>query len=121
MSEGGARTFSAAVAAAAAGVGTKNAVSFLVLTSGGDRSRGLEAFLMPFGLGTLICVALGQRPAPGRRPPLRPLTPAIEKLGEWPPRRPHQTQKKTVAGLLCTKQMTVPCEAHLKINHNGTL
>ena len=88
VSEGGARTFSAAIAAAAAGVGTKNAVSFLVLTSGGDRSRGLEAFLMPFGLGTLICVALGRRPAPGRRPPLRPLTPAIEKLGEWPSRTP---------------------------------
>jgi hypothetical protein len=71
-------------------------------------------------LGTLICVALGLRPAPGRRPPLRPWTPAIEKLGEWPSRTPPNP-KKTVAGLLCTKQMTVPCEAHLKMDHDGTL
>ena len=80
-------------AAAAAGVGAKNAVSFLVLTSGSDASRGLEGFFMPFGLGTLICVALGLRPAPGRRPPLRPWTPAIEKLGEWPSRTPPNPQK----------------------------
>ena len=75
--EGGAHTFFGAVAAGAAGVVEKNAVSFLMLTSGGDWPREFEAFWMPFGLGTLLCVALGLRPAPGRRPPLRPLTPAM--------------------------------------------
>ena len=74
--EGGARTFSAAGAAGAAGVLEKNDVSLVTLASGGSWPD-FEAFLMPFGLGTLICVALGLRPAPGRHPPLRPLTPAM--------------------------------------------
>ena len=92
----------------------------MVLTSGSDESLGLEAFSMPFGLGTLICVALGLRPAPGRPSATATLDPAMVRT--WSGSHgPHQTQKKTVAGLLCTKQMTVPCEAHLKINHNGTL
>ena len=66
MSEGSARTFSAAVAAAAAGVGAKNVVSLVALASGGDESRVLEAFLTPFDLGTFTCVALARRPAPAR-------------------------------------------------------
>ena len=79
-------------AAAAAGVGAKNAVSFLVLTSGSDASQGLEGFFMPFGLGTLICVALGLRPAPGR-PATATLDPSHGEKLEWPPRTPPNPPK----------------------------
>jgi hypothetical protein len=93
-------------------------VSFLTLASGGDRPD-FEAFLMPFDSGILICVAPGLRPAPARRPPDLPLAPAISRH-ESDPTDPTKSKKVGVAGLLCTKQMTVPCEAHLKMDHNGT-
>ena len=63
-------------AAAAAGGVEKNAVSFLMLASGGAWPD-LEAFLMPFDLVFLICVEPGLRPAPGRLPPLHPCVPTI--------------------------------------------
>ena len=72
------RTFSAGSAAAAAGAGAKNVVSLVALASGGDRPD-FEALLMPFDFGILICVALGLRPAPARRPPDLPLTPAMAR------------------------------------------
>ena len=56
----------------------KNAVSFLPWAPGTGAWHALMAFLMPTDLGFfLTCVAPGLRPAPGRQPPLRPLTPDI--------------------------------------------
>ena len=72
---------------------------------------------MPFDLRTFTCGAPGLRPAPLRRPPDLPLAPAIE-AGDGPV-GPTKPKKVEVAGLLCTKQMTVPCEAHLKMDHDG--
>ena len=52
----------------------KNSVSFLVLALG----TGVLVTLLPCDFGFfLIAVAPGLRPAPGRYPPLRPLTPTM--------------------------------------------
>ena len=89
-------------------------VSFVTLASGGD-TPDFEALLMPFDFGTVICVAApGLRPAPARRP----------ALGSQPsrlsgPRGPLKTQKKLTAGLLRNEAISVPYEAHLKMDHDG--
>jgi hypothetical protein len=105
-------------AAAAAGVGANNAISSLMLTSGGDCGPSWRPFLCPsMQAPSPAWVALGLRPevcgqSQAATPDLDPNH--REKLWGETPRGPHQTQKKTTAGLLCTRMIAVPCEAHFE-------
>ena len=88
----------------------KNTVTSLVALASGGHRPDVEALLMPFDLGILICVvAPGLRPAPAaRRPPDLPLAPAIE--AEVAPVEPSKPKRSRLQDCLGQK----PFRSHAK-------
>ena len=118
VSECAARTIYCAVAVADV-ADEKNAVSFLCEASGGPSSF-LRDFFMPLLLALLlICVVPGLRPAPGRHPPLQPFLPTMSAVGPKRSRLPT-IQKKPMVDLHVQSARVIPCDAHLKMEHDGT-
>ena len=98
----------------------KNAFSFFTLASGVDNLPDFEAFLCP----STWAPSSASRSAYGlRRPPAAAaaLDPSHAPEAESGPHAPHQTPKETTAGLICKRMIAVPCEANLKMDHDGTI